>query len=134
MAKVTVNAFSISIDGYNRWLLARMTRRTREVHPDVIAAVNRIAAARGNERVEAVADRIGTGRRRLERLFRLQIGVGPKELGSLVRFGAVVRDLGRKSWADTALDAGYADQAHFIRDFKARAGLTPAQFERQRAS
>ena len=31
-------------------------------------------------------------------------------------------------WAATALELGYSDQAHFIRDFKALIGASPAQY------
>jgi AraC-like DNA-binding protein len=34
-------------------------------------------------------------------------------------------------WATLALDAGYFDQSHLIRDFAAFAGVTPAQFVAQ---
>lgn len=112
------------------WLLERIAERKRYVHPDVLAATRLIAASAGRERVEVVADAIGVGRRRLERLFNLQVGVGPKELASLVRFDRAARQLGRKSWIGIALDAGYADQAHFIRDFRRRTGTTPTEFQR----
>jgi AraC-like DNA-binding protein len=34
----------------------------------------------------------------------------------------------RWDWAATALELGYVDQAHFIRDFKALIGASPAQY------
>ena len=33
-------------------------------------------------------------------------------------------------WPQLALDLGYADQAHFIRDFKRIVGLAPAEYFR----
>ena len=39
---------------------------------------------------------------------------------------------GPASWAALAARAGYADQAHFIREFRALAGLTPAAYLRER--
>jgi methylphosphotriester-DNA--protein-cysteine methyltransferase len=93
--------------------------------------MERIIRANGGERVEDVVDAIGVGRRQLERLFRLQVGVGPKEFASLARFTWLIDQLGRqKSWADLALDAGYSDQAHFIRNFRRRTGATPVEFGR----
>ena len=35
-------------------------------------------------------------------------------------------------WARFALGLGYYDQAHFVRDFRALVGRTPAQYERER--
>jgi AraC-like DNA-binding protein len=113
------------------WLFEMMQRRGRDPHPGLMQAVSRITAANGCERIENVSDAVGIGRRQLERLFRMQIGVAPKELASLARFTRAVERLGHnRSWAGLAVDAGYADQAHFIRSFKRRAGRTPAEFTR----
>jgi AraC-like DNA-binding protein len=38
---------------------------------------------------------------------------------------------GNVEWARLALDLGYFDQAHFIRDFKALVGRTPGEYLRQ---
>lgn len=123
------NATTIALD----WLLALSENRgRRDAHLDVMSAVRQIASSNGTEPVERIAERIGVGRRQLERLFRDQVGVGPKEFASLARFTFTVRHIGkRQSWADVAAAAGYSDQAHFIRSFKRRAGVTPGEYERQ---
>jgi AraC-like DNA-binding protein len=36
-------------------------------------------------------------------------------------------------WAGLAADWGYADQAHLIREFRAMAGVTPADYARDAA-
>ena len=68
--------------------------------------------------------RWGCRRRRLERLFRRETALAPKQYVRIVRLNAVL--LGRLDGAgsaialiDVALDAGYFDQAHMARDFKA---------------
>ena len=42
-----------------------------------------------------------------------------------------VAGAGPIDWTRLALDLGYFDHAHFIRDFRAVAGRTPAQYERE---
>jgi AraC-like DNA-binding protein len=117
-----------TVERIQSWLLQRVASRTRDVDPDVVAALRLMTATGGRERIGVISKEIGTYRRRLERLFKVQVGVGPKEFASLMRFNQVIREVGQSSWADIALDAGYADQAHFIRDFKRRTGMTPTEF------
>ncbi len=38
---------------------------------------------------------------------------------------------GRPDWSRLALDLGYFDHAHFIRDFRAVAGRSPMEYERE---
>ena len=40
---------------------------------------------------------------------------------------------GSLDWAGLAADRGYADQAHLIREFRAMAGVTPADYARDAA-
>ncbi|HWB54262.1 MAG TPA: helix-turn-helix transcriptional regulator, partial [Tepidisphaeraceae bacterium] len=110
------------------WLLSHIDRGP-EVHADLLAAVDRIIASAGQYKIESIADQIGIGKRQLERLFRLQVGVGPKEFASLARFNWLIANWHkRRSWCELATNAGYADQAHFIRNFRARTGVTPGEF------
>jgi methylphosphotriester-DNA--protein-cysteine methyltransferase len=94
-------------------------------------AVRLLLASGGRLPVSAVADRLGTSVRQLQRSFRERVGVGPKFLARLVRFQRFVRALPRASAdgvAALALAAGYFDQAHLIREFRALAGETPGRF------
>jgi methylphosphotriester-DNA--protein-cysteine methyltransferase len=73
----------------------------------------------------------GVSERRLGRLFRRQVGYGPKQYARLLRFRAVVaRVHGRLhvDWADMAADGGYCDQAHLAHEFRRFAGITPGEF------
>jgi AraC-like DNA-binding protein len=113
------------------FLLKQLGRARRPPHPGVVAAARRIVRHRGLESIETLSREIGVGRRHLERLFTEQIGTGPKDLASLARFDWVVHHIeSRRSWADLASEAGYADQAHLIRSFSARAGISPGEHAR----
>jgi methylphosphotriester-DNA--protein-cysteine methyltransferase len=69
------------------------------------------------------------GLRQLERRFRAAVGLPPKALARVLRFQAVLHAVGQGagSWAGVALDHGYFDQPHLIRDFQELAGETPAR-------
>ena len=98
-------------------------------------AVTLMRRTRGGIGVRAAAQALGVGERRLERVFDVAIGLSPKRFARVVRFLGAVREIGRRSLrpgAALALDAGYADQPHFVREFKRLAGVTPAQFAAER--
>jgi AraC-like DNA-binding protein len=100
-------------------------------------AVTLFRRARGGIGVRDAAAALGVGERRLQRAFDRSVGLSPKVLARVLRFRHAVRRLdqaatGPVSWAGLAALAGYADQAHFIRDFRALAGLTPAAYLRER--
>jgi AraC-like DNA-binding protein len=93
--------------------------------------VDAIAADPGIVRVEQACERHGLGLRALQRLFNDYVGIGPKWTIQRCRLHEAIERLDRGSpprWAELALDLGYFDQAHFIRDFRAMTGRTPAGY------
>ena len=100
-------------------------------------AVELFRRARGGIGVREAAAALGVGERRLQRAFDRSVGLSPKGLARVLRFRRALRGLdeaggGPVSWARLAALAGYADQPHFIRDFRALAGVTPAAYLRER--
>jgi AraC-like DNA-binding protein len=82
-------------------------------------------------RVEDLTARFEMSARTLQRLFRRYVGVGPKWVLQRARLhDAVDRiDSGRAGdLAALALELGWFDQAHFINDFKALVGCSPAEY------
>jgi AraC-like DNA-binding protein len=82
-------------------------------------------------RVDELAARHAMSSRTLQRLFRRYVGVSPKWVLQRYRLHEAAERIaeGRDGdWAATALELGYFDQAHFIRDFKALVGASPAQY------
>lgn len=91
----------------------------------------RIAADRAINRVEQVVAEFGIGLRTLQRLFGEYVGVSPKWVIQRYRLHEAAARLaagGEMNWADIALELGYADQAHFIRDFRKLVGRSPADY------
>jgi len=70
-------------------------------------------------------------KRTLERFFRQYVGVGPKwviqhyRLHEAAEYAATDH---RRDWPDLAARLGYADQAHFIREFKRFVGQSPTRY------
>jgi len=99
--------------------------------------VGRIATDRDVVRVEDLARDLGLGRRTIERLFREYVGPSPKRVIRQYRLQAAADEAAKgraTNWARLANDLGYADQAHFNRDFRAILGTTPSEFARQATS
>jgi AraC-like DNA-binding protein len=64
-------------------------------------------------------------------VFREQVGVTPKRFCRVQRFQKVLRSsaLGHDiDWSAIALECSYFEKAHFIHDFRAFSGLTPAAY------
>jgi len=101
--------------------------------PDVVWAWRRLEATRGCVRVERLAAELGCSRRHLSVRFREEVGLAPKVFARLVRFRCAVELLGRVDLAQVAADCGYSDQAHFNRDVRAFAGMTPSELVAQRS-
>ena len=110
--------------------------RQQQPRPDPAIALagaicERIAADRAITRVEQVAAAFDIGARRLQRLFGEYIGVSPKWVIQRYRLHEAAARMaagGAINWPDIALELGYADQAHFIRDFRKLVGRSPADY------
>lgn len=83
-------------------------------------------------KVEDLADRFGMNKRKLERLFSRYVGVTPKWVINRYRMHEILHQLDKSesvNWTQLALDLGYFDQPHFIRDFKAMTGRKPTEYK-----
>jgi len=96
--------------------------------------VDCVATDRGITTVDALVARAGYSKRTLQRLFARYIGVSPKWVIKRCRLIEVVDQLATgqtTDWTRLAMDLGYFDQAHFIKDFKSTVGRTPGEYLRQ---
>jgi AraC-like DNA-binding protein len=99
--------------------------------PDLLVAdaVARIRLQHGSLRIGSLARHSGLSQSALERRFRRAVGTSPKKFATLIRLRNVVRlRQAGASLTEIAHSAGYADQAHFIKDFKRFAGQAPESF------
>ncbi|MBS0027286.1 AraC family transcriptional regulator [Chitinophaga sp. 22321] len=89
-------------------------------------SIDTILRTAGNVRIEKELPQ-GISARQLRRLFEFYIGDTPKAFSKVVRFQQLLRSPGDILKSRAYLEAGYYDQAHFIREFKRLYGLTPSK-------
>jgi len=118
-------------------LLGRL-RRARPGHRAVRAAMDTFRNGGNDVRVADLATLVGLSRRRFIEVFETEVGVTPKLYARLQRFHRVKYGIatlgGPSSWAALALDCGYFDQSHMIRDFVEFSGMSPTGYLQSRAS
>ena len=109
--------------------------------PRVQTAVTRVVETHGAARIDELATRSGWTRRHLERRFLEQVGITPKRLSRIRRFQRALSALeeaqaagARSAGLTAATVCGYADQSHFVHEFRELAGATPSSDLLQRAA
>jgi len=107
--------------------------RAVELAPSpAIEVATRLCDTRGHGSILGLAERASVSLRQLERQFRTQVGMSPKTLARVIRFEHARRRI--EAAPDTSLtelahDLGFADQAHFSREFRALAWINPRAFQ-----
>jgi AraC-like DNA-binding protein len=95
--------------------------------PRIAHAVRVFQRSGGVSGIAPAARVIGFSPRQLERRFLDAVGISPKLFCRMQRFQSIFQRMDRPDfdWATAALDCGYYDQAHLIRDFREFSGKTP---------
>ncbi|MFV3129665.1 AraC family transcriptional regulator [Niveispirillum sp. KHB5.9] len=107
----------------------------RDEHAALSLAADYIALHCTRElRVEEVAEAAGLSPSYLIRAFKARYGLTPHAYQTNLRIRAGQEGLRKgQPIVEVALDAGFADQAHFQRVFKAHTAATPGQFAQSAA-
>lgn len=84
--------------------------------------------------VEHLVEQLDMSKRSLQRLFKWYVGIQPTWVIKRFRLheaAALIADNDNETvWPEIALELGYYDQAHFIKDFKSVVGKTPTEYAR----
>ncbi|WP_420573949.1 DUF6597 domain-containing transcriptional factor [Kordia sp.] len=111
------------------FLLDRLHQSTT-IENLVKTTVDTLLATNGSTSIHQILKDDLSKRRQLERNFRKQIGISPKQLGKVLRLQTALKMLlnEEKNLTNIAYESEYFDQAHFIKDFKEFIGTTPKDF------
>jgi AraC-like DNA-binding protein len=135
------------VDLLEAWLAGRQMYEPAPEDARIAAALGLVASGRCRmASVAGLADHLGVGTKRLERASLRLYGLGPKALLRLGRFERAQRaaspraasPLGEATgrgldWAGLALELGFSDQSHMVREFRALSSLSPEAWRRASA-
>jgi len=121
--------FSSRVAAAERWVGSMLDGSAPR---DAIDFASRLLwATRGNARIDALAERSGLSARQFQRRFSKQVGLSPKLYARTIRFDAALsahRLAPERPWTEIVHEAGYFDQAHFVRECRALTGAAPSHF------
>lgn len=112
------------------FLLERLNDKST-IENVVKTTIKALLSTNGNASIKKILKDDLPKRRQLERNFKKQIGVSPKQLGKVIRLQTALKLLLNKkeeNLTNIAYESEYYDQAHFIKDFKEFTGTNPKEF------
>jgi AraC-like DNA-binding protein len=126
-AVCTAADFQQRVAAVERWLGTMLNKR----RPDgaIGLASRRMIALQGRARIDYLVAKSGFSTSQFQRHFAAQVGMTPKLFARTIRFDRALvarRNAPSRPWTDIIHELGYFDQAHFIRDCHAFAGLPPS--------
>jgi AraC-like DNA-binding protein len=103
---------------------------SRYKHGMADKAIEMVFAANGMLSVSDITSTLFVTERQLERIFKTSIGLSPKFYCRIIRFNHIFQYMQKENtkWADVFYNAGFYDQSHFIRNFKAFTGEEPSSY------
>jgi AraC-like DNA-binding protein len=111
-------------------LLRQLSRGLR--HDSAVrVAVHALGSAGPGSRTREVARLVGLSQRRFITIFKEEVGITPKLFSRVRRFQralVLIRRSAAPNWPALALECGYFDQSHLIRDFLAFSGFSPTKY------
>ena len=122
--------FQSCVTMISHWLLRRLNRASRTAFDRIDRtgeALKKLMSDPGIK-VAELADTACLGTKQFRNVFNNTVGMKPKEYTRIVRFqkSMWLLQCGLTDFIGIAHECGYADQSHFIREFKAHSGHTPS--------
>lgn len=119
---------------YYKALHQREEKKKGTAEEIVQFAQEEIMNTSGNITVAELAEETGYSERYVNKLFSQSVGLNPKTFGKIVKFQKALQMINKETTdirlTDIGVDSGYYDQAHFIKEFKKYAALTPREYRK----
>jgi AraC-like DNA-binding protein len=109
-------------------LLIPLLNKKKKDEP-IALAVELIKQGAGNIKITLLAEKLKMSQCQFEKRFRKIVGASPKKFSSIVRLRKMINaNPHEDNMTQLGLEAGFFDQAHFIKAFKLYTGVTPKQY------
>ncbi len=118
------------------YLLSRLAHG-KEQHYAVSAALEMFGKNHSGPIVREAAKHLGLSQRRFIEVFKAEVGMTPKLFSRIQRFQQIRTSIQHNpspNWAALAVDLGYFDQSHLIREFVEFSGINPTDYLNLRKS
>lgn len=107
-----------------------LVNRLSKPRYNLLPVVADVQDQRGHIDIKTLAQDHCMTLRQLERLFKQQIGITPKEFSNFVRYqhahSMIQKNISNRSLEDIAFECGYCDHSHLTNEFKRYTGSSPS--------
>lgn len=114
-----------------RFLTRKLRQRNKAVGNPALEKAVELMCGRRFYSLKDIQCLTNTTKKTLERYFLERVGLSPKRYARICRFNFVKAMFDKNpslNWQEVAFSAGYYDQSHFIKEFKAFSGKTPREY------
>jgi len=108
-----------------------LAKKQRKNHRSMASLFDYLSQQHEIPSVDWLADQACLSPKQFERIFKEQTGVNPKLYLRIARFDRAFRYKNKFThydWLRVAIECGYHDYQHLVRDYKSFTGLTPVAF------
>ncbi|AXP82993.1 HTH-type transcriptional activator RhaS [Mariniflexile rhizosphaerae] len=126
------NSFNIDkiLANHSNYLNLYFTDRIKSKKNRLQSIISDIHSSNGQLSISELSKRNYTTVRQLERHFKSQIGIPPKEYSNIIRFqnalSIIKNSSENRSLLDIAFECGYYDHSHLTNEIKRNTGLSPS--------
>ncbi|WPP49578.1 helix-turn-helix transcriptional regulator [Catalinimonas niigatensis] len=127
------NAFDVDktlkdpIYHFNQFFTNRINSKKNQLQ----SVINDIHSSNGQLSIYELSKRHYTSVRQLERNFKTNIGISPKQYSNIIRFQnalSIIRNSSEsRSLLDIAFECGFYDHSHLTNEIKRNTGLSPSE-------
>ncbi len=110
--------------------LSQTRRQNKTISTQSTQAIKHVKESQGRLTIKTLSQDLDINQRKLERLFKAQLGMSASEYTRIVRIEQARTSLKKTncSLAEVAYELGFYDQAHFSKSFQSVVGISPGQY------